>query len=722
MIYNTIDLEELIDTIKNRHDEIHKKCSTLKEWFQNIITGKVNVVGDMYGTLTVTTVCGELLRTLDVVLQNEMTIIAEDLARSYIINNEQENQSVQANIISVSYQLLRKSASFSYIIKFSRQILKSSADTHIRLRVEAAKFLYDSRMFGEDKDFWESICEHDNTNLIKILPTVLLSLFEKWPKTGLDVLFKYSTTLSEDDQLTLAGFISLFSDLIVSKTSKEEFRNKYIHCKDSVNPELKKALEETGKLMGMDLPYQIEISKNDTSPALTHYDTGNKLDSDIIDELDMLTILFNSVKSLKKNDGNSPEHFIEAFCKIVPQVGQMPFSQEKKGKIELRFVRRAVMNNIEDHIEQENFNEASILMKAIQKCIPSLHDYAIEAKKQILNLGLENKPLYLGCSEYHEDRLVMNIAVAALKKEGLMGAQVALRQWENKSFHLSTGDDAHVVARSKYVKKPSQYGLFRFNGFRVNLRVDTALELAKQKNLTATISLLKKVEEYLKKDIPLDTVLSTNERAQLALKLGLMSAKGSAFEDLRSAVEKIATGKGQQKTNKVDVSNDDAFSKFIKGQSAIYCGGAINNLLIDNWWKRSNAMNFTTILNHNEISSGFSAKKTTANNAGTHELYLENSLDFNLPATDQNKKNINSSKAAITSLLRSIGTGLQLWSAEVLNNADRLNGLARSCEAARRILKPLQTEYGIGQYAFVTKRTDPAQLIQSSDQFYHTAH
>jgi hypothetical protein len=192
--------------------------------------------------------------------------------------------------------------------------------------------------------------------------------------------------------------------------------------------------------------------------------------------------------------------------------------------------------------------------------------------------------------------------------------------------------------------------------------------------------------------------------------LGQLTAKGTSFEHLKAAIARVA-GQPSAAGRDVELSNDAAFENFILGRSPIYCGGALNSLLIERWWASTDPANFVEILAHKEIEPGFTPRRVRK---GQGRCFVENYVDFSEQA--RGRADFRKSEDNIVRLFRSIGRGLKDWGSDVMRRPERLNGLGTSCEAARRILEPLP-DYRSGHYAFVTDKLDPALLMRLDDYY-----
>ena len=167
--------------------------------------------------------------------------------------------------------------------------------------------------------------------------------------------------------------------------------------------------------------------------------------------------------------------------------------------------------------------------------------------------------------------------------------------------------------------------------------------------------------------------------------------------------------KGSIDPQPIGESNDRAFERFIRGESAIYCGGAINNLLIWTWWAGNPSSRVVELMNHDDIAQGLRVKGSRSLEQG----FVENRLGFGAKGLQIKSRKV---ETDLVSLFRLVGRRLAEWAEHVMEHPTRLNGSAESCEAARHILRPRHS--GSGRYAFVTRPTDPALLVQSSDRYY----
>src|ERR1017187_2046117 len=105
----------------------------------------------------------------------------------------------------------------------------------------------------------------------------------------------------------------------------------------------------------------------------------------------------------------------------------------------------------------------------------------------------------------------------------------------------------------------------------------------------------------------------------------------------------------------------------------IYCGGAINNLLLDTWWRACQSENFVEILSDDEIAQGYRVKPGQPKRGG--RPFVENALHFNLR---KDKRRSQAVESNLTGLFRVVGRALRSWSDEILREPDRLNGNSSS--------------------------------------------
>jgi hypothetical protein len=182
--------------------------------------------------------------------------------------------------------------------------------------------------------------------------------------------------------------------------------------------------------------------------------------------------------------------------------------------------------------------------------------------------------------------------------------------------------------------------------------------------------------------------------------LGDNDVKGPAFEQVRPALEYIAKKRASKHAQ--PLSNDRALELFIDGKVGVYCGGAINSLLLDTWWHSAAPMEFIEFLCHAEIEKGFHFNNSEDGNRETHRKVI-NYLDFDIGDHSRLKR-------LLTNLFRVIGRGLSDWAQGVRDvHAGPTDNLA-PCRAACYLLRPLHRE-GVSKHAFVTALTDPASLI-----------
>lgn len=723
------DLHALLQSIQEGEDPETVRDS-IRLWVPRLISGNAVVLGQD-GTLTAAAACDWLIHSLDVAYRVEIVRTADEYITSYFDNEIEtlkEDPTTLRNLIGVCRDMLDGRAIFARILRYCRDILLSRFDISIDVQVEAAKFLYDTRNLGDDPDFWLDVGSRQ-PGQVKLLPTAALALMERWPALGLDFLLKQSIALSDEDQYYIANVFSLTWRHIAASTTADDYRRIYLEYRDLVSEELVLAMQGLAQLRGWQLesgvpgPSSTEITLvpatlrdgnssslnnvSETTRARLFKDWGVRIAADLH---------FEAKSRLRMQQG------VIAFPSLQLQKLQSLRSEANGGitaadlgHFELGLVRGAVRQELEEGEHHDNAQDGETMLHAVQERVPACDPYAAGAAEQLIRLGFDRRSFNLGETEYHQDRLMMNIVAAALVRAGLMGAQVERRPWESKGFNLwKQHKQAHLVMRAKPTLRPTTTGVFRFEGFRVFVRLDGVRRYVDLQGNEEVVRDARELLSAVEQGVAASDALTIKARARLALSLGLAEARGSSFEDLRTAIANLAQLKVAHRAVAQDMRNDDAFESFITGRSSIYCGGAINSRLIDTWWSSSNKSNFVAILNHDDIAGGFQSERITTRGKRS---YIENALHFSGLGDTSKRGEVKATERALIDLFRAVGQGLQSWSKAVMADPHQLNGLTPSCAAARRILGP---QHEAGHYAFVTTLADPAALIHHSDTFYRT--
>jgi len=744
---SVINLEVLLERLDADGDPPVDRALRLEREFEAIMSGALALMSPRYGTVLPATAIDQLFDALDASDRRELIAIADGHVRRRIAKftkGQGVDEKTFANLVSITFNILKGKAIYVEVVRLCERLIRAPAFDNIELTVEAARFLYDAGAFGEDKEVWIRLCDRDPANSIRFLPTVVLSLLRKWPDDGLMLLFKYCVDSPAEDQEKLAAFVGVFGSVITSSVSADDYLKGFVAIRDVVEPDLRLAFEEAAEARGWELPPEnIEeyrapepAQTGDLVPVLVRRapDPGSPWwdwvfvspaaggpQGAISENAEKVRgpALANQI-GLASRQGDLPEHQRfptpqkELFSQVRRRSIQISVSRLEEGGLELGYVRQCVKGSIDESIERDSFVEDDVLMHSVESYF-AFHAYAQEAEKRLSHLGFNRKPFMLGASEFHQDRLSMAIVSAALRRAGLMGVRVSHRQWDDKSMLLfREGTEANVVTRGRFTASPSETGLFAFEGFRLFARCDALRDLVTEGRVDEIAGQVAALLDCAENGGDVQEALSIQARANVALHLGLISARGSAFEGLRSAVEILAKGKSTPGQSEVEVTNDEALKNFITGRAAIYCGGAINSLLIDTWWRDADPRNFIELLCHDELKSGFQVEGPARARKGP--VFVENYLEFG-GLGDSKSRPVRQAQQALTALFRAVGRGMQAWSGEVMAHEKHLNGLGRPCEAARRILRP-SPEFRTGHFAFVTSGVDPARLIHQADRHY----
>jgi hypothetical protein len=728
-----VELHALLATMESSSDALSVR-KDMRRWAREIISGQIVVVGAGHGELSPSSVFDWLVDSLEISLRRELVCTIEDYIASYFENDidvQPGNKTSVLNMIATAREILEGRPIFHKVAAYCQDVLEKKKSIPSDIRLEAAKFLLDSGHIGDDPQFWADIVK-DTPEKVTFLPTAVLGLFEKWPAFALDFFLAEAARLSVPEQNTLANFVSLAWEEITSRVTVEEYVSSFLRFGNDLSEDLKTALEGLASLRGWEIERGTVIEGAViTSSALVPF-SNSTIGAPTWDNLSDYTRagLFKDLGAkfaadarfswreqsrLGQVNAAFPDVQLQALHQIRGRIGEN-ITCSDLGYMELGLVRTSVQQELTEATYGDDLGDGEIMLQAVQERVPACGPSALKAAGCLWDLGFDRQHFNLGETEYHQDRLMMNIVGAALMRSGLMGAQVERRPWESEGFNLcKQHKQANLVMRARPTSRATRSGIFSFEGFRVYLRADGLERYLSNETDDEVIAdgrvLLKAVREG---NLPREA-LSVRSRAQLAFRLGLVEARGSIFEDLRVAIGNLAGVRAGGRKIAHDLRNDDAFESFITGRTSIYCGGAINSLLIDTWWIPSAGHNFVEILDHEEIAAGFRSDKQ-ASSRDAH-CYMENSLHFNGFGGGGEAARARAAQKALIDLFRVVGQGLQRWARDVTANPHQLNGLGPSCAAARRLLGP---EHEAGQYSFVTKLTDPAVLIQKSDKFYRT--
>ncbi len=692
----------------------------LKEMVGKILEGEVEIVSLQSDPLELSVFFSNLLHSLDAVLGYELIALAEAAAKLVFADGTvRADDKFLANLLDAAGILLVGRPSLGTVLRSAADLVEATT-TKPQVQLAAARLLYDQDALGDSPDPWISLVVRNVAGETTLAVTGLSALMHRWPSQSLDFLLSTgseSRDLDPSVQKALANLIALSTDEILEGVSYEQFLRTYREHAAQLPSAIRQAIEFAASDRGWTLPDDAGtmskgalvpiVSQQPTLPVQIAEKPTTRSDAIQVGEARALRCRFPMA------GGVTPVYPLIQLQTLfyMRAASADDFGKaELEGFEELSFVRYAVEREIAERSATAEETGYVELLNAVYN-YPAVHSAATQAVKMLLKLGFGNHILLLGASEYHQDRLLMHIVAAALRRAGLMGATVANRAWEDPSLWLAShGQEAHVIMAAEVVAEPQPDGVFEFKGFRVFIRVDAVRDQLANGRRTETEE-VKSLVEAANEGADIREVIDLSARARLALQLGDLDAKGSAFEALRASIARIAGVRDFRSENPVDVSNDEAFERFITGKAAIYCGGAINSLLIETWWMSSQPGNFIEILNHAEIAKGFQVKEV---GRSEREPFVENSLRFGLKGP---KTAVEEAKTALTKLFRAVGRGLQRWSEEVMRHPEQLNGSTKSCEAARAILRPPHASRS-GKYAFATRLSDPARLIKESDRFY----
>lgn len=718
-----MDVAELLGQFARVNSEM--PLLSIPEITGGLISETIIVYEPQYGALKIDTTLQAILPSISAIDKCALTDAIVDYSSTYLFSptvDVFQSPQIARNIFKITVRFLSLSVAYSKSLELAQSMLEvddysDDVDTYLA----AAELLFEAKVFGEEEVFWESLPSKAGPDEWKFFPTATLALLEKWPKAGLDfVLTRASNSVGQAAQ-ELEKFLAFFTDYIAERISQPIFAEAVRGHMRELSQPFKDILSSIGDKRGWTkLP-----ATEPTLPALA-------------DDAALAAWEVRSWLMPPRNQQNLQQDWVEvpaaaARYAVISQKGALPLveisetspilgvfraigslerrelfgSETNARRAQLEFVRKVVKDDIAACEERDKFDEAERLLEALLR-FGKIDDYAQAAAKILFDCGFSNKEIYFLYSEYHQDRLLMKLIVSALRRFKLFSAQTAFRRWDSKSFRIRGEDrDGHVMMTARTANRASPRGIFRYIGFRVFGRIDCLRKLLADATEDGdTRSLGHRLIEIVEHGDNLITKLSLHDRAKLALELGNVGSKGSVFENVRPAIEALAKGRVQNE-REVESSNDESLVKFISGEAGVYCGGAINAQLIETWWRASEPENFVELITHEELEQGLTADGV--------RRYFENQLRFNAIST--NTRQATRAQTALTNLTRAIGHDLQGWAKEV-NASSKLNGHGPPCDAARRILGPIN-EPRDGRYAFATTLRDPARLIGSSDRYYN---
>ncbi|MCC7055102.1 MAG: hypothetical protein IT355_17650 [Gemmatimonadaceae bacterium] len=614
-------------------------------------------------------------------------------------------------------------------VRAANQVLVAS---HHRwdIRVSAAQFLVDVDAVGNDINFWRSLPASGGENAWKFVPTVALALLKQWPDDSFRFLVESAVSAGGEAAQEILSFVRFFGRRIGDRISQGVYREVERSRYAMMSPQLRDAFELIGRGAGWNPGVGLTIA------ALPVVAPGDTIDLSIpVDRLNSSAASRNTrhamlsmVSSLARvNDSATgyPRPFSDSIersgaFRWFNRLGEAGVFGEGATEADVRmgqldFVRETVRQDIDDSPPSSTACSEGVLLEKLRH-FGKFDDAARDAAKALKACGFTDRPFVFLSSEYHQDRLLMSLAVEALRRHGLLGASLMLRRWDATSFRIGSNIDGHVMMRAHVTSKPTRFGIYRFNGMNAFVRVDKIRELHRDEPTEASQAILEIVDSFAPSMISRETgaeverrclQIGVKARAQLALRLGRFGSKGSVFEEIRPALSRIA--EAPQRRERVSESDDESFVGFIRGDVGVYCGGAINALLVRTWWQAAEPLNFLKLLGHDEISGGLISGRRQDGGSRAH---IENYLDF---GGFEASRRASAAQRHLTTLFRDLGRCLSKW-AKAVRGQSRLNGLSESCYAARQLLAP-NRDFNFGRYAFVTSIKDPATLVHEIDTF-----
>ncbi|MEI9988475.1 MAG: hypothetical protein WDM86_00405 [Rhizomicrobium sp.] len=611
---------------------------------------------------------------------------------------------------------------FRPAIELARALLTQDDLSHdVDTNLAAAQVLVDTRTLGTDKNFWIALPTKAKQSQSRFIPTVVVALLAKWPDSGLAFLLTYSMQVTGRALTDIERFATFYAVQAATSLTQQGYSEAIKEFYEHLSEGMKAAVERMGSERGWPVetqkyvpPPQLLSSLFIPTSDVAKYSSEN-LDSYFVD------VPVSRAAWEAASDKGSPQPLIDLstdspylkyfawFTERAVEDGHFADAAEAQRR-QLEYVRAIAKSDIERWEERDPFNPSEKLLAAISK-YGRINDYAGEVTKALRECGFREKPVYFLHSEYHQDRLLMHLAVAALRGFQFHNAETASRRWDATTFKTRDRQlsdetiDGHVMMTADLVERPSPRGIYKYVGFRVFGRVDVLRELLTDGSDKELHSLGRQLLEIVDRGGDPLRDMSLTDRAKLTLKLGTVGSKGTVFESVRPAVERLAAIP-PKKGRSANTTNDESLMKFVTGEAGVYCGGAINARLMENWYLKQQRTNFVELIPHRELETGLGD--------GRRKMFIENGLRFD--HLSSNKTQARRAETAITRLMRSLGDALQRWAQDVCS-APQLNGRSQSCDAARRLLKPANN-YLEGRFAFATTLRDPAALLSSSDQFY----
>ena len=385
------------------------------------------------------------------------------------------------------------------------------------------------------------------------------------------------------------------------------------------------------------------------------------------------------------------------------------------------------------------------LLDAISSIAVSDIDATASAAAQALKeLNFTGEPLRFGVSEYHQERLIFNVANAALSRNGFSATKLERADWRDAAPRKRTGRDISMSAKvidlsGQYkrrsvniAKKRQPTGVFEFQGLSVFVRSDALLRVYSGLS-TAQRSI---VDDLLSGggDHALGHEGSREVRAQIAAQLNIFDMNDPGLESVYESINALI---GQP--NKTDKNksfgrdpNHQRFRAFIEGRSDYYSGGAINASLLREWWcGESEEYPIIELLDFTDIRSGLARYLSSHSDKEIlpEQVIIENFLNFDGCLNEKYAKKCGKSalarkaRLAVVNLCREIGFSLsKTFSGDSTLPKNEFNAAKFS---AFTLLAPMPPEeYSnqdnnyMGEWSFVAHEGTVPAMIEDSDRYY----
>lgn len=346
----------------------------------------------------------------------------------------------------------------------------------------------------------------------------------------------------------------------------------------------------------------------------------------------------------------------------------------------------------------------------------NIRDAAAKAKDALKTLNYAAEPFRVGVSEYHQDRLFLNLANAALGSEGFDIVKSQSVAWGTRTEAFDVSISAGLKGKGRPI---SDDGIYDFKGLSLFVRSDAL----RDRHVQAKGDEKRLIDQLLSSE-PSERLSALSDdstariRATIAIELGLEDTTDPGIKDLYEGVVQLAGT--HRKAAQRRQQNHKRFLNFLRGESNLYCGGAINARLLHDWWSTGDDPVVVQILDDLDIKSGLARRvKCSAS-----EIVMENFIQYGgalkRESLDKSKSRAAKlAKKALVQLYREIGSALSSLS------VSRHNGDAQAAEAAFLLLSPSSPDpmaeprdQFSGQWSFVSSPIAAVELATSGDHYF----